>query len=348
MADENKNKIDDIFQLMAQADTETAEPSAGAVDPFAIGEITYRDSQGNLKTISNSAPQPAAISAVAVRAGKQLDIEAEAKRIVTQAQLSFPSTELQKRFESIIRSRLKGIRGPIQTREMLLNSPLLGGMGFTDLTADRVLAIINGENSQLHEKLRQNVSQESFADLRAEATKLLDDQDDNEIAEVEPPVLQFGGQVPAAPQRPEPAAEPREQPTVQPQMISRPPVVEVSSRPRIQDVKFKPRLIGPVEEIGSLTLQDYRRLGSSPGDATEKIYGKIQQVEEESFTKKVQAIKAWKQGALSRLYLEIGSQSMEQKIPVNEVIAARQAAGQETLTDVEFEAIADLNRRLRY
>jgi len=186
MADENKNKIDDIFQLMAQADTETAEPSAGAVDPFAIGEITYRDSQGNLKTISNSAPQPAAISAVAVRAGKQLDIEAEVKRIVTQAQLSFPSTELQKRFESIIRSRLKGIRGPIQTREMLLNSPLLGGMGFTDLTADRVLAIINGENSQLHEKLRQNVSQESFADLRAEATKLLDDQDDNEIAEVEP------------------------------------------------------------------------------------------------------------------------------------------------------------------
>ena len=83
-------------------------------------------------------------------------------------------------------------------------------------------------------------------------------------------------------------------------------------------------------------------------DATEKIYGKIQQIEEESFTKKVQAIKAWKQGALSRLYLEIGSQSMEQKIPVNEVIAARQAAGQETLTDVEFEAIADLNRRLRY
>ena len=292
MADENKNKIDDVFQLMAQADSETAEPSAGAVDPFAVGEITYRDSQGNLKTISNSAPEPTAVRAVAVRTGKQLDIEAEVERILTQVQLSFPSTEFQKRFENIIRSRLKGIRGPIQTREMLLNSPLFGGMGFSDLTADRVLAIINGETNQLHEKLRHQASQESFADLRAEATKLLDGQESPDITEAEPPVLQFGEQPPAATQEPAPAAEPPLQPAVQPQMISRPPVVEVSNRPRIEDVKFKPRLVGPVEEIGALTLQDYRRLGSSASDATEKIYGKIQQIEEETFTKKVQAIKA--------------------------------------------------------
>ena len=79
-----------------------------------------------------------------------------------------------------------------------------------------------------------------------------------------------------------------------------------------------------------------------------KIRGKINILEEESFSDLMAAIRAWKQSELYGLYLDIGRQSMEQKKPIAEIIALGNQSGRPTLTEEEFKAISDLNQKLRY
>lgn len=131
--------------------------------------------------------------------------------------------------------------------------------------------------------------------------------------------------------------------------ISKPLIAETSNgKTKIEDIKFKPKLTGPIEEIKTMALADFRRLGSDPEKITEKIKEKINLLEEESFAKRLAGIKAWKESNVYRLYLELGDQSMEEKQPVAEVMSARQKNNQPTLTEQEFEAIVELNRELRY
>jgi len=137
-------------------------------------------------------------------------------------------------------------------------------------------------------------------------------------------------------------------PSLKPLSVSRPIIRPVSGKPKIEDVKFRPRLTGPIEEIRSMNLTDFRRLAPTPKEAIEKILAKIDILEEESFTRKIQAVQAWKESDVCRLYLELGDQSMEQKKPLAEVIAERQKNSQPTLTEEEFGAVMELNRRLRY
>ncbi|OGY51127.1 MAG: hypothetical protein A3J59_03100 [Candidatus Buchananbacteria bacterium RIFCSPHIGHO2_02_FULL_56_16] len=121
-----------------------------------------------------------------------------------------------------------------------------------------------------------------------------------------------------------------------------------AGRPKIEDVKFKPKSMGPVEEIGALTALDFRRLGANPNEAGLAIMEKIEQLEQESFSQRIAAIRAWQDSPVYRLYLELGGASMEEKKPVATVIAERQAARTPTLTEPEFEAISDLNQKLRH
>ena len=106
--------------------------------------------------------------------------------------------------------------------------------------------------------------------------------------------------------------------------------------------------MGPVEEIGALTALDFRRLGANPNEAGLAIMEKIEQLEQESFSQRIAAIRAWQDSPVYRLYLELGGASMEEKKPVATVIAERQAARTPTLTEPEFEAISDLNQKLRH
>ena len=110
-----------------------------------------------------------------------------------------------------------------------------------------------------------------------------------------------------------------------------------------------PRLIGPVEELGSLTLADFRNLGDNDAaGSVRKIFSKITLLGQESFVKKAEGIKAWRQSPAYQLYLEQGSESLESGRDIREVARARQSKAQPSLTEAEFNAIIDLNKRLRF
>ncbi len=121
-----------------------------------------------------------------------------------------------------------------------------------------------------------------------------------------------------------------------------------SGKPRVEDVKVSRRLLGPIDELRYLSVDEFRRLGESAEERINKIKQKISILEEESFAQKIEGIKAWRTSPVYQLYLQIGRESMEQGKPVKDVIADRQVRGDKYLTWEEFTLISDLNQQLRF
>lgn len=158
--------------------------------------------------------------------------------------------------------------------------------------------------------------------------------------EEEPEIKQPVIAPPVAPAAPRPSKPPAPTPptisTIRTARIIR------TSKPLITDIKAPPEPEGPLEELKELDLKEFRRLGQAR-EATAKIKNKIELLAEESFAKKAEGIRTWQTSLLNKLYLEVGQQAIEQGRAVADILASRQ-----DLTLEEFEAIADLNRELRF
>ncbi len=148
--------------------------------------------------------------------------------------------------------------------------------------------------------------------------------------------------------------EPTTQPTVikqeipqvrsdikQPSIIKQPEIT--GQRPTMDDVKFSPQLYGPIEELASFKITDLRRLSKDPNEAINKITAKLDLLEDESITKKVDGIKALKLSPLYKIYSEIMSKAITQGKSFTQIIEA-----DPLMTIEEFKAIMTLNKQLQY
>jgi hypothetical protein len=135
---------------------------------------------------------------------------------------------------------------------------------------------------------------------------------------------------------------------VSPPQVRRRPIQQKDNRPLLDDVKYTPKLIGPIEELREMTLVDWRRFSPDPALAAEKIKEKIALLEKEAFSKKIAGIKAWQESEVNKLYLEIGRESLQKGLPVDKIIADRQGVGKPAITVEEYGALMNLNRSLRY
>ncbi len=119
------------------------------------------------------------------------------------------------------------------------------------------------------------------------------------------------------------------------------PPVTGTERPR-------PKLIGPLEELQELTLTDFRQFDPDPVKAAHRIREKIMLLEQQSFGHKAAAIAAWRKSPVFSLYTRLAAGAMGAKLPLAQAIAQAESSGQEMLRVAEFEAVADLNRSLRF
>lgn len=120
-----------------------------------------------------------------------------------------------------------------------------------------------------------------------------------------------------------------------------------SGKIKMEDIKFEPKIMGPIDELRYMNLVNFRRLNKDPFLAANKIKEKIDLLDEE-YSKMIEGIKAWRVSPLNKLYLEVGFASISSKKPINVIIEERKAAGKEYLTAREMEAIIELNRELRF
>jgi hypothetical protein len=92
-----------------------------------------------------------------------------------------------------------------------------------------------------------------------------------------------------------------------------------NGRPVVMDVKFARRLSGPIDELRSMTLVDFRRLSKDARTSAERIKDQVGLVEEEGFERRVEAVRAWQSSPLHQMYLAIARRALQEGKPLEAV-----------------------------
>jgi hypothetical protein len=129
-------------------------------------------------------------------------------------------------------------------------------------------------------------------------------------------------------------------------VVSAPPVMQPGAT--ITDVKFAPHLTGPVEELGTMTPEQFRRLSSDPMEAVAKISDKLTLLQNLSYADRVRGVEAWRQSPVSQLYLVMTAEALQQGVAIAEISTRRRNAGQDSLSPAEIKAVMELNKRIKF
>ncbi|MFH1366961.1 MAG: hypothetical protein ABIH38_03150 [Patescibacteria group bacterium] len=304
-----------------------------------------------------------------------LSVDEVINQIISKYNLVFEDDILKKRFFSIAGSRLKEIRTESDTFDLLTRSSKIGGLEYPEDQAENIITDLRNEIPRLHalkpqgearpkipvptpkealaatlekEKIFKPVPEEP--ESTQDTKEMSDEEKISPIKEALAEPVKTQAQVlfeKALSKLREEAEQKNERENIStPINIQRPSVI--SQKPRLEDIKGKAKISGPVEELRMLSLNDFRRIGSDRVSAVRKVYDKINLLKEDSFTRFAAGVKAWRESEVYQLYLEMGRQSMERARTIREVVEERTASGQPYLTEKEFSDLADLNKELRF
>lgn len=313
-------------------------------------------------------------------------IDTKLSAITSRAQINFGSADLALRFNQIIRTYLRGIRNKLETKLTLMKSFENGGLSFDDLSAQKIMdltdKVLNSEAQLKFKKLELDEAGEAAKPLPKIKIKEAEERDapydftglsrKKSEAEKRLPRLEQGAnkQLPSFKTDKE-KKEPVKLDKVKkvPELAPLPPAAVKAAvktdlplikrrfaaensnqgqKPKLEDVKYMPRVMGPLDEIKYLDLINFRRLDKDPFQAARKIKNKINLLAEESYGQRLEAIKLWRSSPLNKIYLNVGHLSISENRPVDVIIKESQDKKKETLTPEEFEAIMDLNKSLRF
>ena len=250
------------------------------------------------------------------------------------------SAELSPRLRAAIIARLRDVRDSLETADLFQRPRAQGGLGLNPREASQLILIMEKQVRIFSEKLTFIQREKTTTAMTAEKEHQRERTEQRAIDEErarESIYTAITGRAAPVHKKPTEAAAPAPAPA--PPQPSRPVVRDVSAPKRSP-------LVGPVQEISSITLEDFRKLSRDPREAALKIRDKINLLSEQSFGRRHEGLNAWREAEPSRLYRETIAESLERHEPVQAVIA-RRAAGGRGLTADEFNAIMELNALLR-
>lgn len=116
----------------------------------------------------------------------------------------------------------------------------------------------------------------------------------------------------------------------------------------VTDVQYRPRLVGPVEELGTMLPADFRRLSSNPDEAVQKVEDILATLEAGGYDERIRGVQAWRKSPVNSLYLAMANEALQNGIALAEVASRRRNKGEESLSPAEMKAIGALNARIRF
>lgn len=322
---------------------------------------------------------------VAALPPKTFDLTAAADEVARSSGLAFASSELAGRLRNIILTYLKGVRTKAETRENLTKSALSGGLSLEEAEADRVFAAAQKKKDEggiLTPPAKKNVfafsEEEAKAaggdkkapplveyDLAAELKKKSSSAEVPPLAKA-PSFAQAFPSAEAMEDKPESKIENKPQAKIEePKKVAEktasteddvdiPKKKEASRTPAPRGNKKKmddigaPQVMSPIDELAYMDLIVFRRLGNSAPKIAGKVKSIVDLLAKEGIDKQIEGIKAWRRSPVNRTYLSMGQESIDEGKNIEAVIADRKAKNLNYLTREEFEAIMDLNNKLRF
>jgi hypothetical protein len=310
-------------------------------------------------------------------------IETALTSVISDLKITFTDPTIEKKFRNLVASRLREVRGDKEVRYFLTVPKEEGGFGLDDKSAEAVLFIIKKYLEGLHstpsvmeppklptEKVIppthpvKPVAPPREADIITPATppvakisqKDLDEALNKLFAKpsekpVEPDLVAPVPPVvtPVAPAPPVVTPVAPAPPVVTP-VAPVPPVVhqvmKVESAKTLDEVKWTPKLVGPVEELGTMDIVNFRRLGATAEASLMSIREKITNLSNESWLRGVNGIRAWRNSPIYMVYASMGVEAILDNLPISQVIVNRQVKNLAVLTINEFVAINEFNHTL--
>lgn len=261
---------------------------------------------------------------------------------------------LTKRLRNAISTRLRGVRSQAQLEEVLRRDAKVGGLGQTPEETTRITAVIEQLYNERHAAIEQEERQkvESFV---LDQKKRIDERQASEAQERERwyedkmQMLAQGetGSVAALKalmrgvKTVGPVCEPGQAPQV---MVEG----ERPSGQLLDGIQGNVRLMSLIEEVQTMDIPRFRRMGKTPEEARQKLLAKWQTLRQESEDRWIEGVKRWRESPLQKTYLNLVAQAFREQKTVVEVANEQRAAGIQGLTPEEVGVLIDINQQLRF
>jgi len=108
------------------------------------------------------------------------------------------------------------------------------------------------------------------------------------------------------------------------------------------------RLVGPIEELAQLTVQDFRKIAKTPAEAAARIAEKLTLLEKDSYTKRAEGVKVLRGSPLMGAYADVVNTALIAKRKVEDEVSERLTKDRGALTLDELHALMALNQQLRF
>ncbi len=290
-------------------------------------------------------------------------------KIIKNLDFQLPEGTLS-RFKQTIEAYLRGVMERIEFENVLTRRAEMGGLGIAEEKVKQVLTQAKNYKERLEknfELLEQEIEDEknNFSEQKEKQEnqeKQKNDQaqkDKNSINEFRQKMqqVQAGEGFDLKEKKPQATSvqADKKQATVNVEpggedvSIKEPKKEElIQKQTESQKTSYSSRVQGPVEELANFNLENFRKLAENAKQSTDKILEKIELLTNQSYEKRAEGIEAWYRSPVYKMYLSLGSQSMEEGKPIEEVIKEKQENAEKTLSMAEFDAIAELNNKLNY
>ncbi|MDD4290558.1 MAG: hypothetical protein PHH83_04825 [Patescibacteria group bacterium] len=257
---------------------------------------------------------------------KQYSLRKIVERVLESNQIEL-IPQLETKFYNIVFSFLKHTREKLDVEEIFTKKIIDLGLGFEKKKAESVLKLlteIRDKIDEIHGTILNDLNAEDFVTKTESQNKEhLSNLDPRQQIQVKP----INTNIP---------------------FIKRTTTASSSTKQVMNDVKQKPKTISPVEELGEININVFRRISNNPVESTQRILNMINAFGKESILKKAAAIKNWRKSEIYRIYLMLGRESIEKSLSVSKIIEQKAIANEKTITLEEFQAISDLNKKIKF
>ena len=267
---------------------------------------------------------------------KKYSLDKIVLKIIDDQKLNL-TADLKLRLRNAVYSFLRDRRALLDTKELLVRSITNGGLALAKELAEAIAGYLK--------KIKEKIDLEKGLVVDEQSVGLEGKPQAPKIPVRQPNTMPSNFKTISSPA---PPIEPKVKPIASLKTFVRPQRTPQQGKVSMYDIQKDYKLVGPVEELGSMSLTTFRRLGNTARDQGQKVIDKVSRLGQDSLAKKAAGIQAWRKSPLYKMYLTIGQASMEHGVPVQTIINEYQAENKEILTMEEFEVVSDINKYLRF
>ncbi|OGH95075.1 MAG: hypothetical protein A2538_04010 [Candidatus Magasanikbacteria bacterium RIFOXYD2_FULL_41_14] len=306
----NKEPVKNIVlpTALPKAKIVLPKPFVEKIQPVASKSVAF-DTKSLLDDSDLSIISPSGLTPTSSRRENQVEV------VLKKLSFSVPPN-FANRLRSVILLRLKDVRGESDTRVTALRSIKDGGLGLTESQATELEKICSNVDNFKKTSVVVDTNKKMLPAREGEVLPAVSINWDEELPAISAPNNSFihpavkiteVAQVKAS--TPEKVFVDKVVPVAPAQQF------EISrglsaSRPSMADVVSETPTLGPLGEIKSFTLEDFRRLAPDPTQAAKRLAQKFINLKEESIILFWQASSAWRSSALYLSYVSALSKEL--------------------------------------